>query len=339
MGCPREERQMLERQMLSPVASLAERSKGRERLESECEIRTCYQRDIDRITHSKSFRRLKHKTQVFLQPEGDHYRTRLTHTLEVARIGRTIARALRLNEDLTEAIALGHDLGHTPFGHAGERALDEILSGEGVGDFKHNEQSLRVVEKLEKDGQGLNLTYEVRNGILCHTGNTEPDTMEGMIVRIADRIAYINHDVDDAIRAGVIRQTDIPEEIICAFGASHGERINTLILEVIRESERCGDIALSPQAAFVFNTFRDFMFKNVYFNMKAKSEERKVFGILNGIFAHYVNAPDEMPDDFQRIAKQDGLHRAVCDFVSGMTDKYAIHIYEGLFIPEAWQLR
>jgi len=337
MRVPREERQELERNMLSPCASLAERSKGRERYESECEIRTCYQRDIDRIIHSKAFRRLKHKTQVFLQPEGDHYRTRLTHTLEVARIGRTIARALRLNEDLTEAIALGHDLGHTPFGHAGERALDIILSEEGG--FKHNQQSLRVVERQERDGQGLNLTFEVRNGILCHTGKTEPDTKEGLIIRVADRIAYINHDVDDAIRAGILRQTDIPEEITCAFGAKHGERINTLILDVIKEGDRCGEITLSPQAMPVFNAFREFMFENVYSNMKAKSEERKVFGIINGIFAHYVNAPDEMPEDYQRIAAKDGLHRAVCDFVSGMTDKYAIHVFEGLFIPGAWQVR
>ena len=337
MGCPREERQTLERQILSQNASLSEESQGRKRPETECEIRTCYQRDIDRITHSKAFRRLKHKTQVFLQPEGDHYRTRLTHTLEVARIGRTIARALRFNEDLTEAIALGHDMGHTAFGHAGERALNEILSGEGG--FKHNQQSLRVVEKLERDGQGLNLTYEVNNGIQCHTGEKEPDTMEGMIIRIADRIAYINHDVDDAIRAGILRETDIPEEITCAFGAKHSERINSLILDVINESERCGEITLSPQAMLVFNSFRDFMFRNVYMNMKAKREERKVFGILNGIFTHYTDAPGDMPEDFQRVAAQDGLRRAVCDFVSGMTDKYAIHVYEELYIPEAWQMR
>ena len=337
MGCPREDRQELERLILSPQASLSEKSKGRERLEPECEIRTSYQRDIDRITHSKAFRRLKHKTQVFLQPEGDHYRTRLTHTLEVARIARTISRALRLNEDLTEAIALGHDMGHTPFGHAGERALNNILSEEGG--FKHNQQSLRVVEKLERDGQGLNLTYEVKNGILCHTGDKKPDTMEGTIIRIADRIAYINHDVDDAIRAGIFREMDIPEEITCAFGAKHSDRINTLILDVIKESERCGEITMSPETIFVFDTFRDFMFRNVYLNIKAKSEEKKVYGILNGILNHYVNAPDEMPPDFQYIAAQDGLRRAVCDFVSGMTDKYAIHVFERLYIPDAWQVR
>jgi len=337
MGCPREERLAIERQMLSPLASLAERSKGREREETECDIRTCYQRDIDRITHSKSFRRLKHKTQVFLQPEGDHYRTRLTHTLEVARIGRTAARGLRLNEDLAEAIALGHDLGHTPFGHAGERAMDEVLSGEGG--FRHNEQSLRVVEKLERDGKGLNLTYEVKDGILCHTGKTKPCTPEGEIIRVADRIAYINHDVDDAIRAGILRETDIPAEIICAFGAKHSERINTLILDLITESEKCGEITLSSQAAFVFDTFYDFMWVNVYRNVKAKGEETKVLGILAGIFAHYCQTPDELPEDYQRIAVQDGLRRAVCDYISGMTDKYAINIYERLFLPDSWQVR
>jgi len=337
MKCPREARQDLERQILSPLASLAEESKGRDRREPECEIRTCYQRDIDRIIHSKSFRRLKHKTQVFLQPEGDHYRTRLTHTLEVARIGRTIARALSFNEDLAEAIALGHDMGHTPFGHAGERALNEILKNDGG--FKHNEQSLRVVEKLEMDGRGLNLTYEVRNGILCHTGKTKPVTMEGMIINIADRIAYINHDVDDAVRAGILRETDIPEEITCAFGTKHGERINTLILDVINESQLSGEIRLSPQAAFLFDTFREFMFRNVYLNMKAKSEEKKVLGILYGVFAYYLDTPDELPEDYRRIAAQDGLRRAVCDFVSGMTDKYAMDQFSELFIPETWQVK
>jgi dGTPase len=337
MKCPREERQALERQMLAPHASLAEESKGREKTEPECEIRTCYQRDIDRIIHSKAFRRLKHKTQVFLQPEGDHYRTRLTHTLEVARIGRTIARALRLNEDLTEAIALGHDIGHTPFGHAGERALNEILSSEGG--FKHNQQSLRVVEKLERDGQGLNLTYEVRNGILCHTGDTKPETNEGMIIRIADRIAYINHDVDDAIRAGILRETDIPEEITCAFGPSHSERINTLILDVINESKRCDEIRMSPQSEFLFGTFRDFMYCNVYMNMKAKSEEKKVLGIISEVFTYYTKEPDMLPEDYRYIAAKYGLCRAVCDFVSGMTDKYVMYQFSELVIPEAWQMR
>ena len=334
---PREERLKLERLMLSALASSAENSKGRECYEPECEIRTCFQRDIDRITHCKAFRRLKHKTQVFLQPEGDHYRTRLTHTLEVSRIGRTISRSLKLNEDLAEAIALGHDLGHTPFGHAGERALDALLRDEGG--FRHNLQSLRIVDKLEQDGAGLNLTHEVRDGIKCHTGIQKPSTPEGEIIRIADRIAYINHDVDDAIRAGILHEADIPQEITAAFGAKYGELINTLILDMISESERCGIIALSPQTALIFDTFYDFMFNKVYKNMKAKSEESKVYGILSGLFRFYFDNPDELPVDFRRIAEQDSLRRAVCDYVSGMTDKYAIHLFEELFIPEAWQVR
>ena len=335
--CPREERQKLEQIMLSPLASFAERSKGRERPEPECDIRTCYQRDIDRITHSKSFRRLMHKTQVFLQPEGDHYRTRLTHTLEVARIGRTISRGLRLNEDLAEAIALGHDLGHTPFGHAGERALNEILGG-GCG-FKHNEQSLRVVESLEKDGLGLNLTYEVKNGILCHTGATKPETPEGSVIRVADRIAYINHDVDDAIRAGILRESDIPNDISRAIGSKHAERINALILDMIGESEKRGVISLSPRIEQIFREFYEYIYKNVYSNIQAKSEEKKVFGIINGLFRYYSDNRDMLPEDYQRIAARDGLQRAVSDFVSGMTDKYSIYMYGELYIPEAWQVR
>ncbi|MCL2402397.1 MAG: deoxyguanosinetriphosphate triphosphohydrolase [Oscillospiraceae bacterium] len=334
---PRIAWQRTERQILSDWATLSEISKGRRQKEPECDVRTCYQRDIDRIIHSKSFRRLKHKTQVFLQPEGDHYRTRLTHTLEVMRIARTIARGLQLNEDLAEAIALGHDLGHTPFGHAGERVLNELLSSEGG--FKHNEQSLRVVERLEKDGRGLNLTYEVENGILCHTGAVRPSTPEGEIIRLADRIAYFNHDVDDAVRAGILREMDIPEEITCALGNRSSERINTLVFDVISESAQRKKIAMSPNVDLVFNLFYDFMFKNVYRNMKAKSEETKVFGILNGIFGYYVDNPDKLPEDYRRISAQDGLRRAVSDYVSGMTDKYAIHVYEKLFVPEAWQVR
>jgi len=278
-----------------------------------------------------------HKTQVFIFPDSDHCRTRLTHTIEVSQISRAISRALKLNDDLTEAIALGHDLGHTPFGHVGERALREILKDEGG--FKHNEQSLRVVEKIEKDGAGLNLTEEVRNGILRHTGDALPDTPEGSVVRIADRIAYINHDVDDAIRAGIIRVIDIPEEIICAIGDGHSERINSLIRDLIDESRKRDEIALSPGVAMVFDLFYDFMFKNVYRNTRAKSEETKVFGILNGIFGYYVDNPDKLPEDYRRIAARDGLRRAVSDYVSGMTDKYAIYQYGELFIPENWQVR
>ena len=337
MASPREDRQALEFQMLSERASFSQRSAGRERNEPECNIRTCYQRDIDRIIHSKSFRRLKHKTQVFLRPEGDHYRTRLTHTLEVARIGRTIARGLRMNEDLAEAIALGHDLGHTPFGHAGERALNEIFADEGG--FDHNEQSLRIVERLEKDGLGLNLTYEVRNGILCHTGDSQPETPEGKIIRIADRIAYVNHDLDDAIRAGILRETDIPDEVTCAIGANHSERINALICDMIEESGMTGVISMSPRISFAFDLFYDFIYRNLYRNMKAKSEERKVFGIVDGIFQYYLENPDELPEDYQHISARDGIKRAASDYVSGMTDKYAIHVYERLFVPEAWQVR
>jgi len=274
---------------------------------------------------------------VFLSPEGDHYRTRLTHTLEVARISRTIARGLRLNEDLAEAIALAHDFGHTPFGHAGERALNEILMDEGG--FRHNEQSLRIVERIERNGNGLNLTYETKDGILCHTGDKEPDTMEGCVVRIADRIAYINHDLDDSLRAGILRETEIPEEILCSLGAKHDDRLNTLILDIINESERSGKITLSPQIAFAFESFREFMYKSVYLNMKAKSEESKVFGIVNEVFNYYYKTPDELPEEYRRVSVQDGLKRAVSDYISGMTDKYAVHIYEKLFIPEAWQIR
>jgi len=337
MESPREVREALEGQMLSPKASFSARSKGRERDEQECEIRTCYQRDIDRVMYCNTFRRLKDKTQVFLRPEGDHYRTRLTHTLEVSRISRTIARGLRLNEDLTEAIAFAHDFGHTPFGHAGERALDEILKNEGG--FKHNEQSLRIVQRIERSGEGLNLTHETGDGILNHTGDKKPETMEGNVVRIADRIAYVNHDLDDAIRAGIIDDNDIPEEFLRTLGKKHGERVNTLVLDLIEESAGRGEIALSPSIADVLDRFRDFMYENVYLNMKAKSEESKVYGIVSELFNFYFKSPDELADDYKRVAEQDGLKRAICDYVSGMTDKYAIHIYERLFIPEAWQVR
>ena len=334
---PREIQEALERQMLSEKASCAVQSKGRARGEPECEIRTCYQRDIDRTIHSRTFRRLKRKTQVFLSPEGDHYRTRLTHTLEVSRISRTIARGLRLNEDLVEAIALAHDFGHTPFGHAGERALDTILADDGG--FKHNEQSLRIVEYIEKNGKGLNLTHEVKDGILCHTGDRLPQTHEGAIVRLADRIAYVNHDVDDAIRAGILHETDIPEKISSVLGATYDQRINTLVLDMIVESGRVGKIVLSPQIAATLNDFRKFMFDSVYLNMKAKSEESKVFGVVSGLLKHYMENPGEMTEEYRQIITKDGLKRAVSDYISGMTDNYAVHTYEKLFIPKAWQVR
>ena len=337
MGNPREMREALEGQMLSPQASHSVRSKGRQRSESECDIRTCYQRDIDRIMYCNTFRRLKDKTQVFLRPAGDHYRTRLTHTLEVSRISRTVARALLLNEDLTEAIALAHDFGHTPFGHAGERVLDEILSDEGG--FKHNEQSLRIVERIERSGSGLNLTYETKDGIMCHTGDKIPETPEGNVVRIADRIAYVNHDLDDAIRAGIVDGAKIPDEFLSTLGTKHAERVNTIVLDMIEESGRRGEIALSPEIAETFDRFRTYMYENVYMNMKAKSEESKVDGIINELFEFYYKTPDELPEDFRQFATQDGLKRAISDYISGMTDKYAVYVYEKLFIPEAWQIR
>jgi len=274
---------------------------------------------------------------VFLRPAGDHYRTRLTHTLEVSRISRTVARALLLNEDLTEAIALAHDFGHTPFGHAGERVLDEILSDEGG--FKHNEQSLRIVERIERSGSGLNLTYETKDGIMCHTGDKIPETPEGNVVRIADRIAYVNHDLDDAIRAGIVDGAKIPDEFLSTLGTKHAERVNTIVLDMIEESGRRGEIALSPEIAETFDRFRTYMYENVYMNMKAKSEESKVDGIINELFEFYYKTPDELPEDFRQFATQDGLKRAISDYISGMTDKYAVYVYEKLFIPEAWQIR
>lgn len=333
----RERRETLERLMISPRGVRAENTKGRAIPETESEVRTCFQRDVDRIIHSKSFRRLMHKTQVFLQPEGDHYRTRLTHTLEVARIARTIARALELNEDLTEAISLGHDLGHTPFGHAGERALDKILSEQGG--FSHAEQSLRVVDSIEKDGKGLNLTYEVRNGIRNHTSSGMPETLEGQIVQFADRAAYINHDFDDAVRAGILSESDIPDEYACALGDNYSARIDTMIKDLITSSTDCDHITMSPGMRFIFDGFHSFMYGHVYTNLRAKSEEKKVFGILDGIFEYYLKNPDELPEDYRLLADRDGLHRATADYVSGMTDKYAVSLYNRLFIPEAWQVK
>jgi dGTPase len=278
-----------------------------------------------------------HKTQVFLQPEGDHYRTRLTHTLEVARVARAITRALGLNEDLAEAIALGHDLGHTPFGHAGERALNTLMASDGG--FRHNEQSLRVVDIIEKDGRGLNLTAETRDGIERHTGGAPASTPEGRAVHLADRIAYVNHDTDDAIRAGILSETDIPGEIRCALGDNYSKRIDTVIKDIIEESAERGDIVMSPRISFVFDSFRSFMFSRVYSDPRAKGEERKVFGLLEGLFRHFASRPDELPDEYCETARADSPRRAACDYVSGMTDKYAIYLYGELFIPEAWQMR
>ncbi len=331
----REKREKLEEIMVCPRGVRAEDSKGRLRPEEQCQIRTCFQRDVDRIIHCKSFRRLKHKTQVFLQPEGDHYRTRLTHTLEVTRIARTIARALELNEDLTEAIALGHDLGHTPFGHAGERALNAIVDG----GFRHYDQSLRVVDRIENGGRGLNLTYEVRNGIVRHTVNPPADTLEGRIVKLSDKVAYINHDVDDAIRAGLISESDLPGEITSALGTRSSVRLDTIIKDIIENSTDKDDIFMSPEMYFIVETFHNFMYDNVYLNPTAKGEESKVAGILGGIFEHYVKYPEKLPQEYRDIAEEDGLQRAVSDYVSGMTDKYAMFVYGEVYIPAAWQIR
>ena len=320
----------LEHTTLSHLAAFADQSRGRLREEPECPVRTAFQRDRDRIIHCAAFRRLKHKTQVFLSPEGDHYRTRLTHTLEVSQIARTIARGLDLNEDLTEAIALGHDLGHTPFGHAGERALDAVCS---FG-FHHYEQSLRVVDVVEKDGEGLNLTYEVRNGIVCHTKGAEADTLEGRIVRLADRIAYINHDIDDAVRAGVMRETDIPSGIREGLGQTKSARINHLVLSAIENSKHT--IAMVSVDSALFEELHDFMFKHVYTNPVCKSEESKAIDMIQWLFGFYMEKPENLPQNYQRILERDGKERAVCDFVAGMSDRYAIKVFESYFIPQSW---
>lgn len=299
-------------------------------------MRTCYQRDSDRILHSKSFRRLMHKTQVFLQPEGDHYRTRMTHTLEVARIARTITRALRLNEDLAEAIAFGHDLGHTPFGHAGEVALSEVTGRP----FRHNEQSLRVVDILEKDGQGLNLTYEVRMGILGHSRHSRlPETLEGQIVRKSDQIAYINHDIDDAMRAGILTDSDIPREIADVLGATHRDRINSLVTNMVMHTLQTGELGMDPEVDTTMEALRDFMFERVYKNPVAKGEEVKARHILQELYTYYIKHPEALPADFQPQLSFDGMERTVCDYIAGMTDKYAMYKYDELFIPLAWQVR
>ena len=331
----RESIQQQEMLRLSPRACRSADSRGREREEEECQIRTCFQRDTDRIVYSKAFRRLKHKTQVFLQPEGDHYRTRMTHTLEVSRIARTIARGLALNEDLTEAIALGHDLGHTPFGHAGERLLDSIMPG----GFAHYQQSLRVVDRLEKNGEGLNLTWEVRNGILRHTKGEPAATLEGQIVKLADHIAYINHDIEDALRGGVIFPMDIPLEISRVLGFSLSERVNTLVLDAIQASTDQDRICQSPEVGEAMQSLKDFMFANVYTNPLAKGEEGKAQEMLRRLFEHYRTNPDELPADFQEIRMAEGVERAVCDYIAGMTDPFAVEQFSRLFIPNSWTVK
>ena len=333
----REELERLEHRNLNPLAAFADESQGRIREEAlqEQDVRTCYQRDVDRIVHSKAFRRLMHKTQVFLRPEGDHYRTRMTHTLEVTRISRTIALALGLNVDLTEAIAMGHDLGHTPFGHAGEVALTECIGKP----FRHNEQSLRVVDELENGGKGLNLTYEVRMGILGHTGTHIPETLEGQIVRRADRIAYVNHDIDDAIRAGILTPGDIPREVALVLGNTHGQRIDTLVCDAVVSSREVGMIILSPEVEQALDELRSFMFENVYRNPVAKGEESKAKVILQKMFDFYMEHPEALPEDFHPQMSFDGMERTVCDYIAGMTDKYAVDKYTEIFIPSGWNVR
>lgn len=328
-----------ERQSLCEFATLSEQG-VRDLPIDECDFRTPFQRDRDRIIHAKSFRRLMHKTQCFLSPEGDHYRTRLTHTLEVSQIARTIARALRLNEDLTEAAALGHDLGHTPFGHAGERVLNRLYS-QG---FSHNEQSLRTVEILERDGKGLNLTKQVRDAIVCHTGNTEASTLEGRIIKFADRIAYINHDIDDAIRGGILSESDIPRELTVTLGSSHGERIDTMVKSIIVSSAKSfslgvGKIRMDAETDAAMTELRSFMFKEVYFNPKAKSEETKACTMLEQLYTYFVKYPEKMPEERRRYLSDTPPERVVCDFIAGMTDRYAISLFESIFIPRTWGKR
>ena len=328
-------RERLEQQeylLLSPFASHAAESAGRETAVSPCDLRTDFQRDRDRIIHCKSFRRLKFKTQVFLSPEGDHYRTRLTHTLEVAQVARTISRALRLNEDLTEAIALGHDLGHTPYGHIGERTLDSLLSG----GFRHNEQSLRVVERLENDGKGLNLTAEVRNGILTHSGNQMPGTLEGECVRRADRIAYLNHDLDDALRGGIIRLEDIPPDFLKVLRRSHRERIDRMITDVVTSSTDQPHLFMSPAIQNAMDGLREFMFERVYRNPWRDPEEIRCDYVLRHLFEYYSEHPGEMPEQFVMSGYHDGTERSVCDYLSCMTDRYATRKFTSLFAPSSF---
>ncbi len=324
-----------EEQTLSPYAFLTKNTRGRDHPYVPCENRTEFQRDRDRILHSKSFRRLMHKTQVFLFPADEHYRTRMTHTLEVTQVARIIARALQLNEDLTEAAALGHDLGHTPFGHAGEVAMQQCYSP----DFTHYKQSVRVVEKLEKDGEGLNLTWEVRDGILNHTGSCMASTLEGVIVKFADRIAYINHDIDDACRAGILSLDDIPKELLDTLGRGHSERINRMVTSVITASAGKPEIAFTPEIGEATMQLRKFLFDHVYTNPLAKSEDKKAQELLARLFEYYVKHPEEMPDLYYRNTKTEPVERCVCDFVGGMTDRYAIDRYTELFIPQVWRGR
>ena len=333
----REQTQEIQARTLSKYASLSQNSLGRERPVEDCPLRTPYARDRDRILHCKSFRRLMHKTQVFLSPEGDHYRTRLTHTLEVSQIARTIAVALRLNEELTEAIALGHDLGHTPFGHAGERALAQVCPH----GFSHAQQSVRVVERIENDGAGLNLTWEVRNGIGCHSySNPSPEgrarTLEGRAVYFADKIAYLNHDLEDALRAKVLTQDDIPWTIKYALGRTKSQRITALITSLVENSGE--DVGMDKATAEAFAQFNSIMYEAVYLNPVAKGEEGKAEEVVKSLYRHFAEHPQELPDEYQAIYEREDAARAACDYISGMSDRYAVATYERLFVPRPWEI-
>ena len=333
----REDLEKREKEILSPMAAKSGESRGRAFPEDKCRIRTEFQRDRDRIIHSKSFRRLMHKTQVFLAPEGDHFRTRLTHTIEVSQIARTIARALNLNEDLTEAIALGHDLGHTPFGHNGE----DVLNSVHPGGFHHNLQSLRVVDVLEATSsrRGMNLTAEVRDGIVNHTGSGRPFTLEGQVVKISDRVAYINHDIDDALRSGVISMEDIPKTALELFGYSHRERINNMVTDLIKNSDGREEISQSPQFREELNRLRTFMFSHVYKSGRVKREEdlAKVEVVISSLYNYFLRDPSRLPDDLRQVAEEDGVNEAVKDYIAGMTDRFALNIYTELFVPKSWK--
>lgn len=331
----RQQQEEFEAQTLSSFATLSRDSKGREEAMEPCPLRTCFSRDRDRILHSKAFRRLKHKTQVFLSPTGDHYRTRLTHTLEVSQIARSIARCLKLNEDLTEAIALGHDLGHTPFGHAGERALEAVASVT----FSHNEQSVRVARKLEK----LNLTYEVLDGMGCHTGDTLPATFEGQVVRISDRIAYINHDIDDALRGGIIKEEDLPQSAVALLGVTGATRINALVRGVVDHSlnndqvSLCPGINIDPEIGNAMDVLRAFMFEKVYTGSRAKTEEAKAERLIQRLFKHFCENPQEIPNEYRFVLEEEGVERAVLDYLAGMTDTYVVNLYRELYLPKGWE--
>ena len=329
----RERTEEIERQVLSERATLSSESKGRDREEDPDPLRTAFQRDRDRIIHAKAFRRLKHKTQVFISPEGDHYRVRLTHTLEVSQIARTAARALRLNEDLTEAIALGHDLGHTPFGHLGEEALTPFLDRP----FRHNEQSLRIVDYLENQGRGLNLTWEVRDGIVNHTWSMpSPATLEGQVARFADRIAYVNHDVDDALRAEILRADELPSDVLETLGRTHTARVRTLVQDLVTESETADEIRLSPRTLDALNALRDFLFDTVYLRSEAREEQEKAIQVVRSLFEYYLEHPEAVPAEY--ASAPGDLPTRVADYIAGMTDRFALRTYEQLFLPRGWML-